>query len=66
MVQQKRRRHAKGDGYCQRHQLSNHMGQVAPGSKGGTTDDNMSQCHLPTSERSGPDTLVHSYYEATF
>ena len=53
-VQQKRRCHAKGGGYC--HQLPNHMGQAAPGSKGGTTDDNMSQCHPPTSERLGPDT----------
>lgn len=58
LVQQKRRCHAKGGGYCQRHQLSNHKGQAAPGSKGGTTDDNMSQCNLLTSERLGPDTCA--------
>lgn len=58
VVQQKRRCHAKGGGYCQHHQLSNHMGQAAPGSKGGTTDDNMSQCNLPTSESLGPDTCA--------
>lgn len=57
-LQQKRRCHAKAGGYCQRHQLSNHMGQVAPGSKAGTTDNNMSHCNLLTSERLGPDTCA--------
>lgn len=58
VVQQKRCCHAKGGGYCQHHQLSNHMGQAAPGSKGVTTDDNMSQCNLLTSESLGPDTCA--------
>lgn len=57
-IQRKRRCHAKGGGYCQRHQLSYHMGQAAPGSKRGTTDDNMSQGNLPTSERSASDTCA--------
>lgn len=41
-VRQRGHRHAKGGGYFQRHQLANHTGQVTPGTKGETTDDNMS------------------------
>lgn len=57
-VQRKTRRYAKGGGYCHRHQLSNHTGQAAPGSKGGTTDDNMSPGNLPTPERLAPNTCA--------
>lgn len=49
---------AKGGGYCQRHQLSQHTGQAAPGTKGETTDDNVSQCNLLTPERLGPDSCA--------
>lgn len=44
-----RHRHAKGGGCFQRHQLANHTGQVTPGIKGETTDDNMSWCNLRAS-----------------
>lgn len=41
-VRRRRHRHAKGGGYFQCHQVANHTGQVTPGTKGETTDDNMS------------------------